>query len=42
MIAPPMDTELLANAIIMMSVDPYLRQSMGENGFAWREEALCK
>ena len=34
MIAPPMDTEVLANAIILMGGDPYLMKKMGESGRA--------
>ena len=32
MIVPPMNSTLLARAIVLMGGDPYLRQTMGENG----------
>lgn len=34
MIVPPMNSTLLARAIVLMGGDPYLRQTMGENGKA--------
>ena len=34
MIAPPMDTEMLASAMVLMGGDPYLMRTMGEAGRA--------